>query len=122
MKKPLISVTMTTYNHEKYIAEAVQRLLDQTFEDFELIIVNDGSTDKTEEMIKSFDDKRIRYIYQENMGPSAAANTAIKNARGKYIALMSGDDVCYPKRLEVQYNEYSVYALITGLFQEQDDR
>lgn len=97
---------MTTYNHEKYIAEAIQSILEQTFEDFELIIVNDGSTDKTETIIKSFNDSRINYIYQENMGPSAAANTALRNAKGKYIALMSGDDVCYPNRLEVQYNEY----------------
>lgn len=97
---------MTTYNHEKYIAEAIQSVLDQTFTDFELVIVNDGSNDRTEEIIKSFNDPRIKYIYQENMGPSACANTAIKNAKGKYIALMSGDDVCYPERLEVQYNEY----------------
>lgn len=103
---PLISVIMTTYNHEKYIAEAIQSILVQTFSDFELVIVNDGSIDRTGEIITSFQDKRIVYIYQENMGPSASANTAIKNAKGKYIALMSGDDVCYPERLERQIEEY----------------
>ncbi len=106
MKEPLISVTMTTYNHKKYIAEAIQSILDQTFQDFELVIVNDGSTDNTEQIIKSFHDPRIKYIYQENQGPSACANTALRNAQGKYIALMSGDDVSYPNRLEIQYNEY----------------
>ena len=106
MRKPLISVTMTTYNHEKYIAESIHSILDQTLQDFELVIVNDGSTDNTEQIIKSFHDPRIKYIYQENQGPSACANTALRNSQGKYIALMSGDDVSYPTRLEVQYNEY----------------
>jgi glycosyltransferase involved in cell wall biosynthesis len=100
---PLISVVMITYQHEKYIAEATQSILDQTFENFELIIVNDGSTDRTEEIIKSFQDSRIKYIYQENQGPSAAANNGILASSGKYIAVMSGDDVCYPQRLEIQY-------------------
>lgn len=95
---------MTTYNHEKYVAEAIQSILDQTFTDFEFIIVNDGSTDKTNEVIKHFlNDQRIVYIFQENQGPSAAANKGILEAKGKYIALMSGDDVCYPERLERQY-------------------
>lgn len=100
---PLISVVMITYQHEKYIAEAIQSILEQTFENLELIIVNDGSTDRTDEIIRSFQDDRITYIYQENQGPSAASNNGILASRGKYIALMSGDDVCYPQRLEIQY-------------------
>lgn len=98
-----VSVTMITYNHEKYIAESIQSVLDQTFTDFELIIVNDGSTDKTDEIIRTFKDPRISYICQENQGPSVASNNAILTAKGKYIALMSGDDVCNPQRLEKQY-------------------
>ena len=95
---------MTTYNHEKYVAEAIQSVLDQTFTDFEFLIINDGSTDKTDEVIKNYlDDQRIVYIFQENQGPSAAANKGILEAKGKYIALMSGDDVCYPDRLQRQY-------------------
>ncbi|BAY23080.1 family 2 glycosyl transferase [Calothrix sp. NIES-2100] len=101
---PLVSVVMTTYNHEQYIAEAIKSVLAQTFTDFEFIIVNDGSTDQTDEIIQLFlDDKRIVYIFQENQGPSAAVNNGIIKAEGKYIALMSGDDVCYPDRLEKQY-------------------
>jgi glycosyltransferase involved in cell wall biosynthesis len=100
---PLISVVMTTYQHEKYVAEAIQSILDQTFENFELIIVNDGSTDRTDEIIRSFKDDRIVSIYQENQGPSAATNHGILASRAKYIALMSGDDACYPQRLEIQY-------------------
>lgn len=100
---PPIGVVMITYQHEKYIAEAIQSILDQTFEDFELIVVNDGSIDRTDEIINSFKDDRITYIYQENQGPSAAINNGILASGSKYIALMSGDDVCYPQRLEVQY-------------------
>ncbi|MBC1296726.1 glycosyltransferase family 2 protein, partial [Nostoc sp. UCD122] len=100
----LISVTMTTYNHDKYIGEAVESILNQTYTNFELIIVNDGSNDKTDEIIRKFRDERITYIYQENQGTSSAINRAILNSRGKYIAFMSGDDICYPHRLETQYN------------------
>ncbi|MEH2025123.1 MAG: glycosyltransferase [Nostoc sp.] len=103
LNSPLISVVMTTYNHEKYIAEAIQSVLEQTFTDFELIVVNDGSTDRNDEVIRSFQDSRIVYINQENQGTSTGLNQGIIAARGKYIALMSGDDVCYPQRLEKQY-------------------
>lgn len=103
-RKECISISMVTYNHEKYITEAIQSILDQTFTNFELIIVNDGSTDKTEAMIKSFIDPRITYIYQQNQGPSVAINTAVMAAHGKYLAIMSGDDVCYPHRLQTQYD------------------
>lgn len=106
MGKPLITVGITTYNHEKYIAEAIQSILDQTLQDFEIVIVNDGSTDKTEDVIKGFTDPRIKYFYQENMGPSVCANTVIKKSSGKYFAWLSGDDVCCIDRLEKQLNRY----------------
>lgn len=95
---------MTTYNHEKYIGEAIESVLDQTYKNFELIIVNDGSNDKTDGIIRKFRDERITYIYQENQGTSSAINRAILDSRGKYVAFMSGDDICYPHRLETQYN------------------
>ena len=79
---PLISVVMATYNHEKYIAEAIQSILDQTFTDFELVIINDGSTDRTDEIIKTVKDARIVYIAQKNQGPSVAINNGILAARG----------------------------------------
>ncbi|MEH2059452.1 MAG: glycosyltransferase [Nostoc sp.] len=104
LSNPLISVTMATYNHEKYIGEAVESVLNQTYKNFELIIVNDGSNDKTDEIIKKFRDERITYIYQENQGISSAINRAILDSRGKYVAFMSGDDICYTHRLETQYN------------------
>ena len=103
---PLVTVIMTTYNHEKYVGEATESVLKQTFDNIELVIVNDGSRDNTEKVIKKFNDERIVYIYQENQGPSIAANNAILASRGKYIAIMSGDDVSLPLRIERQLNEY----------------
>ena len=93
---------MTTYNHERYITTAIQSVLDQTFRDFELVIVNDGSTDDTDERIRRFGDQRIIYLTQQNQGPSLAMNTAILASRGRYVALTSGDDVSYPHRLQRQ--------------------
>jgi glycosyltransferase involved in cell wall biosynthesis len=104
--EPLVSVSMLTYNHEKYVGEAIRSVLGQTFSDLELVIVDDGSTDATPRVIASFDDPRIVSIRQENQGPSAAANRAYQTCRGRYIALMSGDDVCHPDRVERQLEEY----------------
>ena len=98
---------MVTYNHERYVAEAIRSVLGQTFSDWELIIVNDGSSDTTLEIINSFVDPRIRCITQNNQGPSVAINTAIEACRGKYTALFSGDDVCMPDRLSTQLDEYT---------------
>jgi glycosyltransferase involved in cell wall biosynthesis len=98
-----ITVLMPVYNGEKYIAEAVQSVLDQSFADFELLIVNDGSTDNTEKVIRSFTDKRIVLLNRPNGGVSAALNTGLSAAKGKYIARFDADDVCYPQRLEKQH-------------------
>ena len=73
---PPISVILLVYNHEKYVAEAIRSALRQSLENFELIIINDGSTDKSEEIIRSFDDRRIIYSPQNNQGPAVAANNA----------------------------------------------
>src|SRR4051812_39046345 len=103
---PLVSVNLVTYNHEDYIASAIRSVLDQTCRDLELVIVDDGSTDRTGEVVKSFHDPRIRYHYQKNQGPNAATNHGIAACRGKFVALMSGDDVCHPKRVQRQLEEY----------------
>src|SRR5436305_5580471 len=106
-RTPLVSVTLVTYNHEKYIDAAIRSVLDQTFRDLELVIVNDGSTDGTAGRIAAFDDPRIVVVHQDNRGPSAAANRAIATTHGKYVALFTGDDVCHPDRLRRQLAEYS---------------
>ena len=103
---PAVSVTLLAYNHEKYVAEAIRSVLAQTFADLELVVVDDGSTDDTPRIISSFDDPRIVSIRQPNQGPSLAANRAYRTCRGRYIALMSGDDVCRLDRIERQLREY----------------
>src|ERR1700761_7286076 len=97
--KPQITVLMPAYNAGKYIAEAIASVLGQTFGDFELLIVNDGSTDDTLDIINSFDDKRIRVISQPNQGVAAALNTGLKHAKAEYIARFDADDICLPQRL-----------------------
>jgi len=100
---PLITVVIAVYNTEKYIREAVQSILDQTFTNFELIIIDDASTDNTLEILQSFKDDRIVLISNKtNQGIPKNANTALKLAKGEYIAKMDGDDISHPKRLERQ--------------------
>jgi glycosyltransferase involved in cell wall biosynthesis len=109
VNEPKITVLMPAYNAEKYIAEAISSVLKQSFSDFELLIINDGSTDKTVKIIQSFNDKRIVVIHQENRGIAAALNTGLKNSRAPYIARFDADDVCYTDRLKVQYDFISAY-------------
>lgn len=100
---PTISVVMGAYNAEKSIKVAIQSILNQTFVDFEFIIINDGSTDKTGDIVNSFDDRRIVYINKkENEGLSSALNHGIKIARGLYIARMDADDESLPERFSLQ--------------------
>lgn len=103
MNTPTISVIMPVYNGEQYLKEAVDSILHQTFKDFEFIIVNDGSTDKTEEIILSYSDKRIRYIQnKQNLKIAKTLNKEIELAKGKYIARMDADDISLPERFEKQ--------------------
>jgi len=99
---PSVTVALITYNHEKYISEALESILDQSLRNLEVIVVDDGSTDKTPEMVGKFHDERLVYVRQENEGPSAARNTALRMARSSLIAQMSGDDVAEPDRLARQ--------------------
>ena len=99
-----ISVVMSVFNGEKYLRDAIESVLNQSFKDFEFIIVNDGSTDDSERIIMEFSDRRIVYIQQENAGLSAALNKGCAVARGEYIARMDADDICESNRLNTQYN------------------
>jgi glycosyltransferase involved in cell wall biosynthesis len=100
--KPKVSVIMPVHNGEKYIVEAIESGLAQTYSNFELIVVNDGSTDGTYERIRPFLD-RIKYVaHPARRGVCAAANTGIENATGKLIAFFDSDDVWLPEKLELQ--------------------
>jgi glycosyltransferase involved in cell wall biosynthesis len=106
MKNPKVSVVIPAYNHEKYVGEAIQSVLDQTFQDFEIIIINDGSTDHTEAEILKFKGDRIRYYSQENQGLSATLNRGIKLARGEYFNFLPSDDIFFPNKLEIQLKAF----------------
>ncbi len=98
----MISIIMPVYNGEKYINQAIDSILKQTYKNFELIIVDDGSKDNTAAIIKSYKDDRIKYIQQENSGPGAARNRAMSVAKGKYFAFCDADDVYVENKLELQ--------------------
>lgn len=99
---PYISVLLPVYNSAAYLAATIGSILTQTFRDFELIIINDGSTDNSEAIIRSFSDSRIRYLQQPNRGLVASLNRGIAEARGRYIARIDGDDLCLPSRFAQQ--------------------
>ncbi|MDE6218031.1 MAG: glycosyltransferase [Muribaculaceae bacterium] len=100
---PTVSVVMPAYNAEKYLREAIDSILSQTYTDFELIIINDGSKDSTKEIILSYTDPRIVYIENEqNSGICVTLNKGLEAARGRYIARMDSDDISMPERLELQ--------------------
>ncbi|NCD69046.1 glycosyltransferase family 2 protein [Mucilaginibacter agri] len=101
---PQISVLMPAYNAGLYIAEAIRSVLEQTFTDFELLIINDGSTDNTIEVVNSFADNRIRLVNQKNEGVAGALNTGLRLSKAQFIARFDADDICYPTRLEVQHD------------------
>jgi glycosyltransferase involved in cell wall biosynthesis len=102
----LVSVTVLAFNHEKYIEPAIRSVLEQTHPNLEVIVVNDGSTDNTAEILNRIVDPRVRVFHQANQGPSVAANRALSECRGKYLAVMSGDDLLPPHRVARQLDEY----------------
>jgi glycosyltransferase involved in cell wall biosynthesis len=99
---PTVSVIIPAYNAAQYLGQAVESVLSQTFSDFEIILVDDGSTDNTKDVVNSFADNRLRYIYQVNKGRTGARNTGIYHATGKYVAFLDSDDRYLPQKLELQ--------------------
>lgn len=103
MSQIKISVILPVYNSQDYVREAIQSVLNQTYSDFELIIINDGSTDNSSGIIESFKDKRIMYINNsKNSGLISTLNEGLRRANGKYIARMDADDICLPDRFQKQ--------------------
>ena len=101
--QPLVSVSMPAFNAEKYLASSIKSVLSQTYKNFELIIYDDGSTDRTREIILSFSDSRIKPILTDkNQGLIVARNTIAQQANGKYLALLDSDDIAEPDRFEKQ--------------------
>lgn len=102
MTDPQVSVLLPVYNGGRFLREAIDSILGQSYADFELIVVNDGSTDDTHDIVSSYADPRLRYIRQDNCGLSATLNKAIGLARGRYLARQDSDDLSYPERLKRQ--------------------
>jgi len=119
---PEISVVIPTYNREHTLRRAVQSVLGQTFTDFEVIVVDDCSTDQTKNLVESFRDKRIVYVrHDQNAGPGAARNTGIRRARGQLIAFLDSDDEWLPEKLRLQVEflkgaPSSVEGVCTGYY------
>ena len=127
MNNPLVSVIMPAYNAEKYIDEAIDSVISQTFANWELIIVNDGSTDDTQKIVEAYvsSDTRIKLINQENKRLGAARNEGIKNANGEWVAFLDADDLWINTKLEKQLaaaaEQPDAGVIFTGGFTFYDD-
>lgn len=109
----MISVVIPLYNKEQSITSTLESVLAQTYKDFEIIVVNDGSTDNSVDVVRAIDDDRIVFISQENQGVSAARNTGIIAAKGEYVAFLDGDDLWHPEYLETLVRLISDYPNAT---------
>ncbi|HWD38838.1 MAG TPA: glycosyltransferase family A protein, partial [Fimbriimonas sp.] len=121
-KLPLVSILTPSYNHEAVLGECIRSVLEQTFSDWEQIVVNDGSTDGTAKVAQSFDDPRVRYFEQANKGPYKLAETynfALSQARGELICILEGDDLWPANKLEIQLTDFEDgrTMLSAGMFQ-----
>lgn len=105
MSKPPISVVMSCYNGQRWLADAIESILNQSYKDFEFIIIDDGSTDNSVDIMNDYSskDQRIRIVKKNNTGLPDSLNVGIEKARGKWIARIDADDLCQPDRLEKQY-------------------
>ena len=113
---PIVSVIIPTYNRAHLIDKAINSVLSQTYQDYEIIVVDDASTDNTKEVVKDFTDSRISYIFHtNNLDISAARNSGIKASQGKYIALLDSDDEWLPEKLDKQINKFEKESLKIGV-------
>ena len=121
MSLPQISIILPVYNAERFITDTIASIIDQTYKDFELIIIDDGSTDRSLSKIAQFEDDRIVLLKNEvNSGIVFTLNRGIKEAKGKYIARMDADDIANPSRLKTQFDflEQNADVSVLGTFQQ----
>ncbi len=112
-----VSVVLKSYNHASYVGEAIQSILDQSFQDFEIVVTDDGSRDGSPDVIRRFADKRLNLVaFEKNRGISAAMNNAISRANGEFIAILNSDDFALPQRLERQVAFLDANPQISGVF------
>jgi glycosyltransferase involved in cell wall biosynthesis len=114
---PIVSVIIPTYNRALLIGRAIQSVLDQSCADFELLVVDDASTDDTEQVVSGYEDSRIRYVrHEQNMGGGAARNSGIDLACGEYVAFLDSDDEWFPGKLERQLAQATASSPDHGIF------
>ena len=118
MSQPLVSVVMPVYNAEPFLAEALDSAFGQDYEPVEVLVVNDGSTDRSGEIARSFPD--VRYFEQENRGAGAARNLAITQARGEYVAFIDADDIVPPSKLGLQVGHLEEHPDTAGVLGRQE--
>lgn len=116
---PKVSVVIPVFNGSRFIGDAIQSILDQTFDDFEIIVVDDGSTDQTKRVVGQFS-RLISYYYQENRGAGAARNLGVAMARGQWIAFLDADDVWYPQKLSVQLDAANSDGNVSFIYSDMD--
>ncbi|PYS98211.1 MAG: glycosyltransferase family 2 protein [Acidobacteria bacterium] len=112
----MISVVIGAFNAEEFIAEAIESVLSQSYKNFEVIVVDDGSTDNTHRVVESFSDRGVVLVTQENNGAAAARNRAIEIAKGDYLAFLDADDVWTEFKLESQLNELAADPSLDAVF------
>jgi glycosyltransferase involved in cell wall biosynthesis len=115
---PLVSVILPTYNREKYLQRSIGSVLSQTYSNWELIIWDDGSTDGTKEIVRSYNNPKIRYFFDKNRGANFARNSAIQNSDGKYIAFLDSDDEWVKEKLSEQAEVMKTFPEIDVLFSD----
>ena len=123
MNKPIISVILPVYNEEKFIGECIESILNQTYRDFELIIINDASSDRSAEIINSFNDQRISVINNlNNSGIVKSLNKGCLNARGEFIARIDANDIAVETRFEKQLKYLNSLYFMILMFDHDDIR
>ena len=123
MKSIFFTIIIPTYNRANFLPNTINSVIKQTYSNWELIIIDDGSTDHTKQVVASFQDERIKYIYQENAERSAARNNGIKNATGEWVCFLDSDDYYLPNHLEefhlfIKNHNISKAFILSGCYKE----
>ena len=105
LKQPLVSVIVPVFNHQEFIGQAIESVLNQTFTDFEIIVIDDGSTDQTRKIVQRYR-PTVRYIYKNHCGAPNALNVGISKVKGSFICWLSSDDQFLPNKLQIQVNAF----------------
>ena len=125
MKRPLISIIIPVYNSEKYLNECICSCIEQTYDNIEIVLVDDGSLDNSLEICKSYGmkDSRVKTIHQPNAGVSAARNTGLRNAKGDYIFFLDSDDEIYSNSIELLLKDMIKYEadIVSGVYSTVDN-